>query len=201
MGVTPSYSHYDALMSPCPHLDYMGIILPLWSLHTRGHHPIPWLPRTKWCHSLCTPHPQHVHLIPVVTTYMSVTLAPYTQMSLYSHGHHIHTDITVPRVPALTWTSLCPCGHYIDMSVPLSSWIQTYGHQFVPRIPALTRTSHCPHGPCTSMDIILSPQPLHSLCPHGLYRYTDVTFSPGSQHSPGHRTIQRFGLDGTLMII
>ena len=87
--------HHDALMSPCPHCHYMGIILSLWSLHTRGHHPIPWLPRTKWCHSLCTPHPQHVHLVPVVTTYMSVTLAPYTQMSLYSHGHHIHTDITL----------------------------------------------------------------------------------------------------------
>ena len=125
----------------------------------------------------------------------------HTDVAVFPRSPHTHRYHSVPRVPALTWTSLCPCGHYIDMSVPLSSWIQTYGHQFVPRIPALTRTSHCPHGPCTSTDIILSPRPLHSLCPHGLYRYTDITFSPGSQHSPGHRTIQRFGLDGPLMII
>lgn len=127
------------------------------SQHTHGPHFIPrilahpWiLPRSHGHHMNMDSHGQDrhrnitlspgswhslgYHPVPTATTFIGVMLSPWP---LHKHGHHL-----VPRVPALTWTSLCPRGRYIDMSVPLSSWIQIYGHQFAPRVPALTRTSH-----------------------------------------------------------
>lgn len=200
----------------------MDVTLSPLSLH--GHHPVPTCTDPPvpvvTTHTRSPPHPMvtpytvvslAMHTPSPVCTpcpcedsiCVSFTLSPYTQMSLYPHGHPTHMDTTsFPRSPHIHryhFVPRVPAGPHFIPRVLAHPWVLPGSHGHHMHMDS--------HGQDRHKNITLSPGSWHSpgqghhpvpmattftwvsCCPHGHYLNTDTTSPPGSLHSHGHHFV------------